>query len=147
MITFFPGQRVRILRLAVFKFAQPAVEVRFKDFLDLLWESLPQTPAWRVCAALAALEDGQQFLRFRQHKCINETKQGERGRARARDEHLYCVSSRVLRSHVISISKKGSGQFRQQVVGKVRIVNPTLEKKIKKSSTIHVQWGSFYRDD
>lgn len=56
-------------------------------------------------------------------------KQGERGRVRARDEHLYCISSRVLRSHVISISKKSSGQFRQQVVGKVRIVNPTLEKK------------------
>lgn len=53
----------------------------------------------------------------------------ERGRVRARDEHLYCVSSRVLRSHVISISKKSSGQFRQQVVGKVRIVNPTLEQK------------------
>lgn len=74
MIIFYPGQCVRILRLSVFKLAQPAVEVRFKDFLDLLWESPPQTPAWRVCTSLAALEDGQQLLRFHQHKCINETK-------------------------------------------------------------------------
>lgn len=80
MIIFFPGQCVRILRLAVFKIAQPAVEVRFKDFLDVLWESHPQTPAWRVCAALAALEDGQQLLRFHQHKCVNETKARREGK-------------------------------------------------------------------
>lgn len=47
---------------------------------------------------------------------------------RATDEHLYCVSSRVLCSHVISISQKSPGQLRQQIVGKVRIVNPTLKK-------------------
>lgn len=78
-IIFFPGQCVQILRLAVFKLAQPAVEVRFKDFLDLLWESPPQTPAWRVCAALAALEDGQQLLRFHKHNGVNETKAWREG--------------------------------------------------------------------
>lgn len=79
MIMFFPGQCAWILRPAVFKLARPAVEVRFKDFLDLLWESPPQTPAWRVCAALAALEDGQQLLRFHQYKRINETKARREG--------------------------------------------------------------------
>lgn len=71
---------------------QPAVEVRFKDFLDLLWESPPQTPAWRVCAALAALEDGQQLLRFHQHKCINETKARREREGEREPEMSTCIA-------------------------------------------------------
>lgn len=43
--------------------------------------------------------------------------------------YLNCISSRVLRSHVISVSQKRSGQFSQQVIGEVRIINPTLFKE------------------
>lgn len=44
--------------------------------------------------------------------------------------YLYCISSRVLRSYVISVGQKCSGQFGQKVVGKVGIINPTLLTEI-----------------
>lgn len=43
--------------------------------------------------------------------------------------YLYCISSRVLCSHIISMSQKGSCQFRQQVIGKIGIINSTLFTK------------------
>lgn len=40
--------------------------------------------------------------------------------------YLNCISSWILCSHIISVSQECSGQFGQQVVAKVRIINPTL---------------------
>lgn len=49
--------------------------------------------------------------------------------------YLKCVSGWVLSSHIISVSQKCSGQFSQQVIGEVRIINPTLShRKINNSN-------------
>ena len=43
--------------------------------------------------------------------------------------YLYCISSRVLCSHVVSVSQERSGQLSQNLVGEVGIIHPTLRRE------------------
>lgn len=59
--------------------------------------------------------------------------------------YLYCISSRVLCSHVVSVSQKRSGQLSQNLVGKVGIIHPTLckEKQIFNSQSNKCMFALF----
>lgn len=146
LICWIMSDRIRVCMLTLV----PAVEVWLQYFLNLLRESPPQTAPWWVGSTLTTLKDGQQLLQrtntWHQHK-----KGTEPHTQRMSVEYvcvcvyLYCISSRVLCSHVVSVSQKRSGQLSQNLVGKVGIIHPTLckEKQIFNSQSNKCMFALF----